>query len=98
MVGLALLAAFIPEAFAQEGGGEAIAKAGLAIGAGLGLGIAAGLGGLGQGRATAAALNGIGRNPGAAPKMLVPMILGLALIETLVIYTLIIAILLQGKI
>ena len=66
--------------------------------AGLGIGIAAFGGALGQGRAAAAALEGIGRNPGAADKLFVPMILGLALIESLVIYALVIAIMLQGKI
>lgn len=62
-----------------------------AFGAALGLGIAALGGALGQGRATATALDGIARNPGASGKILVPMILGLAFIESLVIYALVIA-------
>ena len=70
----------------------------LAIGAGLAIGIAAAGGGIGQGRAAAAALEGIARNPGAAGKLNGPMILGLALIESLVIYALIIAFILSGKI
>jgi F-type H+-transporting ATPase subunit c len=70
----------------------------IAIAAGLGLGIAALGGALGQGRAAATALDGIARNPGAADKIRGPMILGLALIESLVIYSLIIAFLLLGKI
>ena len=70
----------------------------LALAAGLGIGIAAFGGALGQGRAAASALDGIARNPGAADKMFTPMILGLALIESLVIYALIIAFILQGKI
>ncbi len=70
----------------------------IAIGAGLGLGLAAFGGGLGQGRAAAAALDGIARNPSAADKLFTPMILGLALIESLVIYSLIIAFVLVGKI
>ena len=45
-----------------------------------------------------AALEGIARNPGAAKQVNGPMILGLALIESLVIYALIIAILLWLKI
>lgn len=103
LVGVAVLAAFVPEVLAQEaaeaekGLGE-LAKLGLAIGSGLGIGIAAGIGGLGQGRATAAALSGIARNPGAASKIQTPMIIGLALIESLVIYALAITFLLQSKI
>lgn len=96
--GVAMIAAFVPEsAHAAEGGGD-LTKLGLALGAGLGIGIAAGVAGLGQGRATAAALSGIARNPGASSKILTPMIIGLALIESLVIYALLIAFLLQGKI
>ena len=68
---------------------------GLAIG--LGLGIAAAGGAIGQGRAAAAALDGISRNPGASGKIFTPMILGLALIESLVIYSLVVSILLMGK-
>lgn len=69
-----------------------------ALAAALGLGIAAFGGALGQGRAAAAALDGIARNPGASDKLFTPMILGLALIESLVIYSLLIAFLLYGKI
>jgi len=69
-----------------------------AIAAAIGLGIAAFGGALGQGRAAAAALEGISRNPGASDKLFTPMILGLALIESLVIYSLLIAFLLNGKI
>lgn len=100
VAGIALLAAFVPVVFAQEEAavrGE-FTRLGLAIGAGIGIGIAAGFAGMGQGRATAAALIGIARNPGAASKILTPMIIGLALIESLVIYALLIAFLLQGKI
>jgi len=79
-------------AFAQDGVGSnendvAMAKA---IAAALAIGIAAFGGSLGQGRAAAAALEGIARNPNASGKLFVPMILGLALIESLVIYALVI--------
>jgi F-type H+-transporting ATPase subunit c len=70
----------------------------LAIAAGFGLGMAALGGALAQGRAAATALDGIARNPGAAGQIRGPMILGLALIESLVIYSLIIAFILVGKI
>ena len=78
---------------------EAIGSQGgiMVFGAAIGLGIAALGGGLGQGRAAAAALDGIARNPGAADKIRGPMILGLALIESLVIYALIIALLVVTK-
>lgn len=70
----------------------------IALGAGLGIGLAALGGGIGQGRAAAGALEGIARNPGAAGQIRGPMILGLALIESLVIYALIIAFILSGKV
>ena len=70
----------------------------IAIAAGLGIGLAAFGGGIGQGRAAAAALDGLARNPGAAGQIRGPMILGLALIESLVIYALIIALLLVLKV
>lgn len=96
---VAVLAVFVPEiAMAAEGGSGDLTKFGLALGAGLGIGIAAAVAGYGQGIATAAALTGIARNPGASSKILTPMIIGLALIESLVIYALLIAFLLQGKI
>jgi len=96
-------------AFAQGDAGTVDAKttvevaklgagAWIAIAAGLGIAIAAFGGALGQARAAATALEGIARNPGAADKLFTPMILGLALIESLVIYALIIAFLLVGKI
>lgn len=55
------------------------------------IGVAAFGGALGQGRTAAAALDGIARNPAAQGKIFIPMILGLALIESLVIYALVIA-------
>ncbi|MBL4819247.1 MAG: ATP synthase F0 subunit C [Deltaproteobacteria bacterium] len=55
-------------------------------------------GALGQGRAAAAALEGIARNPSASGKIFVPMILGMALIESLVLFGLLIAFVLSGKI
>lgn len=90
-------------AFAQgEGSAVDVAKASgagwIGLGAGLGIGLAAFGGALGQGRAAGTALDGIARNPGAYDKLFTPMILGLALIESLVIYALIISILLLGKI
>ena len=80
-------------AFAQTGGIQANADtvaAYKAIGAGLGFGIAAGLGALGQGRIGASAVEGAARNPGAAGTVQTLMIIGLALIESLVLFALVI--------
>ncbi|MCC6217077.1 MAG: ATP synthase F0 subunit C [Polyangiaceae bacterium] len=72
-------------------------KAIAVLAAGLAIGLAVLGGALAQGRAAAAALEGISRNPGAAPRIQTPMILGLALIESLVLFAFAIAFLLQGK-
>jgi F-type H+-transporting ATPase subunit c len=85
-------------AFAAEGGGsEWDMKAFAMLGSGLAIGLAVLGGGMGQGRAAAAALEGISRNPGAAPRIQTPMILGLALIESLVLFAFAIAFLLLNK-
>ena len=70
----------------------------LGLGAALAIGLSALGGGIGQGRAAGSAVEGISRNPQAYNKIFTPMILGLALIESLVIYGLVIAFLLYGKI
>ena len=54
------------------------------------IGLAALGGGLGQGRAAAAALEGIARNPSSRKDVFTPMILGLAFVESLVIFALIV--------
>ena len=64
------------------------------IAAGIGMAIAAGLCGLGQGRAVASAVDAMARQPGAAARIQTAMIIGLALIESLAIYTLVIALIL----
>ena len=85
-------------AFAQDAASnESDEKKWIALACGFGIAIAAFGGALGQGRAASAALEGIARNPGAAEKLFTPMLLGLALIESLVIYSLIISFLLLGK-
>ena len=84
---------------AAAGGGEGFMKFfAIAIGAGLAIGLSAIGGGLGQGKAVASALEGIARNPGAAGKIVTPMIIGLAMIESLVIYGLVVALILVFKI
>lgn len=68
----------------------------IGLGAGLAIGLAALGGALGQGNAAKGALEAIGRNPNA--NVMVPMVLGLALIESLVIYGMVVAFQLVGKI
>jgi F-type H+-transporting ATPase subunit c len=90
MLLIALIAAmtFAPAAFAQEGAGSAGGgRAALWIAAAFGMGIAAFGCGLAQGKIGAAALEGIARNPGAAKNIFTPMLLSLAFVETLVLFT-----------
>ena len=61
------------------------------IAAGLGMAIASGLCALGQGRATASAVDAMARQPGAAGRIQTAMIIGLALIESLALYVFVIA-------
>ncbi|HET7184055.1 MAG TPA: ATP synthase F0 subunit C [Terriglobales bacterium] len=62
----------------------------VAITSGFSMAIASAVCGLGQGRATAAAAEALARNPGARPGIQLALILGLALIESLALYTLVI--------
>ncbi len=94
----AVVLAAEPVEHAAASGDTGSLKPVLALSAGLAIAIAAFGGALGQSRAASAALEGIARNPGAAGKVQTPMIIALALIESLVIYALVIAFLLQGKI
>jgi F-type H+-transporting ATPase subunit c len=94
--GLALAAEGI--AAGAAGGGDSQVKAAVAIAAGVAVAVAAFGAALGQGRVGAAAMESIGRNPNAADKLFLPLVLTLALLEALALYGLVIAILLQGKI
>ena len=89
MLALALMA--VP-AMAQGGAADNTSTevAYKAIAAGIGFGIAAGLGAIGQGKVGAAAVEGAARNPGAAGTIQTLMIIGLALIESLVLLALVI--------
>jgi F-type H+-transporting ATPase subunit c len=60
------------------------------IGAGLGMGLAAGMCGLGQGKAVGSAVEALARNPGARAGIFTFLVLGLALIESLTLFTLVI--------
>ena len=83
--------------FAQDGGAAASHTNWVTVASGFAMAIASGLCGLGQGKATAAAAEGTARNPGAAAAIRLVLILGLALIESLALYTFVIIFLQVGK-
>jgi F-type H+-transporting ATPase subunit c len=80
------------------GAGDAQVKAAIAIAAGLAVAVAAFGAALGQGRVGASAMESIGRNPNAADRLFLPLVLTLALLEALALYGFVIAIILTGKI
>ncbi len=84
------------EETAEAAGGDS-SRGSIAIAAAIVLAIPAAGGAIGQGNAARAALEGVARNPNASGKLLVQLILSLALIESLVIYALLIAFTLSGK-
>ncbi len=87
-------------AFAAEAAGEAsggtdpIVLAAIFLGAGLGMGLGALGPGIGQGHAVKGACEGMARNPSMAGKLMTTMLLGLAMMESLAIYALVIALIL----
>jgi F-type H+-transporting ATPase subunit c len=83
---------FAMPAFAQAGGGGGgmTHQDWVAITSGFAMAIASAVCGLGQAKATAAAAEGLARNPSARPGIQLALILGLALIESLALYTLVI--------
>ena len=97
VVGLILLSLAAP-IFAQEHGEEASAIAAGSgwekpmqyIAAGFSMAFAAALCGMAQGKAISAACEGAARNPGMADKLQLMMIIGLAFIESLVLYVMLI--------
>ncbi len=79
---------FAMPAFAQ--GGAAGGTNWVAITSGFSMAIASAVCGLAQAKATAASAEGLARNPAARPGIQLALILGLALIESLALYTLVI--------
>jgi F-type H+-transporting ATPase subunit c len=77
--------------YAQEAGLAATVAQWSLIAGAFPLAIAAAFGALGQGKAVASAVEGIARNPGAAGDIRGSLILGLVLIESLVIYALLVS-------
>lgn len=72
--------------YAQAGGATATNWS-VPIGVGLGMGLAAGLAGLGQGRVAGAVAEALARNPGARAGIQLALFIGLAFIESLVLFT-----------
>jgi F-type H+-transporting ATPase subunit c len=93
---LSVAALFAVASVASASEAAAVADASWAkyIGAGLAIGVAALGTGIGQGNAIKGAVEGISRNPSAAGKISTTMIIGLALIESLAIYALVVALIL----
>ena len=89
-VALAVAAPAMAQEHGEAAGGDAGTPWGLCAPA-IAIGLAAFGGSLGQGKGLAAACEAIGRNPGAVGPIRITMIIGLALIESLVIYALVIA-------
>jgi F-type H+-transporting ATPase subunit c len=99
-VALVLLIASPLLAMAQEA--APVANSGLhggliGLGIGIGLGIAALGCGMGQGKLAASAMESIGRNPNSTNQLFVPMIIGLAFVESLTLYSLVMSFFLLGK-
>jgi F-type H+-transporting ATPase subunit c len=89
---------FVSPVYAQEGAASGAAASTLVqwslITAGFALAIAAAFGALGQGKAVSAAVEAIARNPSASNDIRANLLLGLVLIESLVIYVLLISLIL----
>ena len=77
-------------AWAQTTGGNGGAGSYVPLGAGIGMGLASAGCGIGQGLAAAKAAEGFARNPGARAGILFFYVLGLAFIESLALFTLVI--------
>jgi F-type H+-transporting ATPase subunit c len=90
MVFMSLAAMFLAAPAFAQGGGSDLANQWIPLAAGIGMGIAAGLCGIGQGNATASATLALARNPGARPGIFIFLILGLAFIESLALFTFVI--------
>lgn len=84
---LAIIILSVTPAFAQTSGSSGGSLNVVPLAAGFGMAIAAGLAALGQGRVGSSACEGMARNPAARPGIQVAMILSLAFIESLVLFT-----------
>lgn len=97
LLSLILVCLVAPFAFASEAAEGAASGAEMgyfsmaALACGLGIGLAALGTGIGQGIGLAKAAEGVARNPGASGKITTTLIIGLAMIESLCIYALVVA-------
>ncbi|MBV9242699.1 MAG: ATP synthase F0 subunit C [Acidobacteria bacterium] len=90
MVAIAISAVAAMAQGAAAGYNDSYVNGNRALGAGIGFGLAAGLAGIGQGLVGSRAAEGTARNPGAASQIQIMMIIALALIESLVLFALLI--------
>jgi len=97
--GIVLLSVMFMQAltYADMGASGVSDKGFFALGAALAIGLAAVGGALGQGKIGSSAMEGLARNPQAQKNMFTSMILGLVFIESIVIFSLVISILITGK-
>jgi len=98
-LGVVITLTFAPFVWAaEEGEGlDSLTKSFLALAGGFGIAIAASVAAMARGKAISTGLDGIARNPGASGKIQTPMIIGLAFVESLVIYALVVSLILIGK-
>jgi F-type H+-transporting ATPase subunit c len=100
LLALLFVVLLAPVVFAQEAAAAAPSAAKLnyyaltAIACGIGVGIAALGTGIGQGMGLKGACEGVARNPGASGKITTTLIIGLAMVESLCIYALVVALIL----
>ncbi len=100
LIGLAVILsgsgslAWAAEEASRSAGNNSLILAAIFLASGLGVGLAAVGVGVGQGNAVRGACDGMARNPGMAGKLMTTMLLGLAIMEALAIYTLVIALML----
>ncbi len=97
ILAMVMLWAFAPLALAEEaaaapaaGGSKIYYYAFAALGCGLAIGLAALGTGIGQGIGLSKACEGVARNPGVSGKNTTTLIIGLAMIESLAIYALVV--------
>ncbi len=92
LLAIVAICMFTTPVFAQEAGAAAAAKPvnWVAITSGFAMAFAVALAALGQGKVASAACEGLARNPAARAGIQLAMILGLAFIESLVLFTLVV--------
>lgn len=97
LIALTLLVVLAPVCFAEEAAAATTGKSSnifyyamAALGCAVGMGLAALGTGVGMGHGLGGACEGIARNPGVMPKIMTTLIIGLAMIESLAIYALVV--------